>query len=336
MSARILVVGPNWVGDMVMAQSLFMTLTEKHPHCRLDVLAPAWTLPLLRHMPQVSAAIEIPLQRGELGLRARYRLGRKLRAHGYEQAYLLPNSLKSALIPFFAAIPQRIGYIGEQRWGLLTEPRRLHKERLPRTVQRFVALGLEADAAMPPDCPEPAMVVPDELLKAVTDRFLQGVRPARALGLCAGAEYGPAKQWPAEHYAAVANHQLDQGWAVWLFGSPRDREVCAGINQLTGNRCADFSGRTSLNEAIALLSLTRFVVTNDSGLMHVAAALNVPLAAVYGSSDPGFTPPLNAGARVLSLGLSCSPCFERVCPLGHTRCLYDLEPSRVLQQIPGA
>ncbi|MGH8474339.1 MAG: lipopolysaccharide heptosyltransferase II [Methylococcales bacterium] len=327
---RILVVGPNWVGDMVMAQSLLIVLKQRDPDCLIDVLAPAWTRPLLAHMPEVATAIEIPLRRGELGIRKRYRFARMLAHNAYDRAILLPNSLTSALIPFFAGIPVRSGYLGEQRWGLLTDIRRLDKVLLPQTVQRFVALGLDPDATLPPHCPEPRLLVEATEIAQVREKFALESDSAKVLGLCPGAEYGPAKRWPERHYAALARARIEQGWSVWLFGSAHDRQICARIDQASGARCRNFAGLTSLNEAIALLSVTDQVVTNDSGLMHIAAALGKNLIALYGSSDPNFTPPLTRKARMIRLKLPCSPCFKRECPLGHFRCMNDIDPQRVI------
>lgn len=344
---KILVVGPSWVGDMVMAQSLFIALKNTHPDCRIDVLAPSWTLSLLERMPEVSKAIAMPLPRGKLGLMERFKLGLSLRPEGYDQTILLPNSWKSAIPPLFANIPVRTGYIGECRWGLLNDARKLDKSLLTMTVQRFVALGLPKDAPMPPVCPKPALTISKDRQQAVIDKFkLTSLAAAPALGslaaytpkilaLCPGAEYGPAKRWPTEYYAEVARHKIDQGWQVWLFGSDKDKADAAQINQACFGACTDFTGRTSLAEAVDLMSLVNAVVTNDSGLMHVAAALDKKIIAVYGSSDPGFTPPLSDKAEVLSLNLDCAPCFKRECPLGHTRCLTGITPDRVLDAIDG-
>lgn len=330
---RILIVGPNWVGDMVMAQSLFITLKQLNPPCQIDVLAPAWTIPILTMMPEVSEAIEIPVRRGQLGLAARYGLGKQLREKQYDQAILLPNSLKSALIPFFAHIPRRTGFVGEQRWGLLNDVYQLDKDALPMTVQRFVALALDKKGSIGFDCPVPVLKIDRQVLEKIFAKFSLQNRPNKILGLCPGAEYGPAKCWPAEHYAAVAREKLKQGWDVWLFGSGNDQVITGKINLATRNGCKNLSGRTSLAEAVNLLSLCDSVVSNDSGLMHVAAALDRNLVAIYGSSDPGFTPPMNKHARILSLSLECSPCFKRQCPLGHTRCLQDLSPQQVLTEL---
>jgi heptosyltransferase II len=329
---KILVVGPSWVGDMVMAQSLFIALKNAHPDCQIDVLAPAWTLSLLERMPEVSKAIIMPLPRGKFGLIERIKLGLSLRPEGYDQAILLPNSWKSAIPTFFADIPARTGYIGECRWGLLNDARKLNKNLLRMTVQRFVALGLPVDAPLPPDCPKPAITISKDRQQAVIDKF-QLTHSIKILALCPGAEYGPAKRWPSEHYAEVARQKIDQGWQVWLFGSEKDKADAAQINKACFGLCTDFSGRTSLAEAVDLMSLANTVVSNDSGLMHVAAALNKKVIAVYGSSDPGFTPPLSDKARIISLNLDCSPCFKRECPLGHTQCLTGIAPEQVFEHI---
>ncbi|MGZ5008971.1 MAG: lipopolysaccharide heptosyltransferase II [Methylobacter sp.] len=329
---KILVVGPSWVGDMVMAQSLFIELKNIHPDCRIDVLAPSWTLSLLQRMPEVSEAISMPVPRGRFALMERIELGKSLRLKGYDQAILLPNSWKSAIPAFFANIPLRTGYIGECRWGLLNDARKLDKKQLTMTVQRFVALALPADAPMPPNCPKPALTISQDRQQAVIDKF-QLTHSTKILALCPGAEYGPAKRWPPEHYAEVARRKIADGWQVWLFGSEKDKDDAEQINQAVDGACTDFTGRTSLAEAVDLMSLADAVVSNDSGLMHVAAALDKKVIAVYGSSDPGFTPPLNDKARIITLQLDCSPCFKRECPLGHSQCLTGIEPEQVLEAI---
>jgi heptosyltransferase-2 len=330
---RILIVGPSWAGDMVMAQVLFKAIKRRHPSAVIVVLAPDWSRPLLQHMPEVSGIIDLPLGHGELGLGKRWRLGRSLSASNYDQAILLPNSLKSALIPFFAGIPQRTGWVGESRYGLLNDIRRLDKARLPMMVQRFAALAAPAGSDELPQIEPPSLQVESsEVDAALRDLALNG-QGGRLLALCPGAEFGPAKRWPASAYAELANHYLQLGWRVWLFGSAKDSHDCEAINRQTDGRCADLSGRTSLAQAVVLLSLADGVVSNDSGLMHVAAALQRPLVAVYGSTDPGFTPPLNSNSRIVRLGLDCSPCFKRECPLGHLDCLNRLQASQVIEAL---
>jgi heptosyltransferase-2 len=329
---KILVVGPSWVGDMVMAQSLFITLKEAEPQCRIDVLVPAWTFSLLERMPEVTRAIAMPLKHGQFGLMDRVKLGKQLRLEGYDQAIVLPNSWKSALAPFFADIPIRTGYVGECRWGLLNDARKLNKKSLTMTVQRFVALGLPKNALLPPVCPVPGLTIAEDRQQAVIDKF-KITSSLQIMALCPGAEYGPAKRWPAGYFAEIARHKIEQGWQVWLFGSDKDKEAAHAINREAANRCIDFTGRTTLVEAVDLMSLVNTVVSNDSGLMHLAAALDKKIIAIYGSSDPGFTPPLNQKAHIISLNLDCAPCFKRECPLGHTRCLVDITPEQVLRAL---
>lgn len=330
---RILVIGPSWVGDMVLAHSLFQVIKQQQPDAIIDVAAPAWTIPLLDRMPEVSGKIALPFKHGRLDLRERIRCGKLLRNAAYDQAILLTNSLKSAILPFAAGIPLRTGFLGELRYGLLNDIRPLDKQALPRTVDRFVALALKKNQPLPAPIPNPKLIADTAQAVSALARLGEKLPDVPVLGLCPGAEYGEAKRWPAEYYAEVANQALEKGWQVWLFGSEKDAPVTGSINQMTRNRCLDLGGKTRLGEAIDLMSLCQTVVSNDSGLMHVAAALDKKVIAIYGSSDPHHTPPMNPEAIVLWLGLDCSPCFKRVCPLGHLNCLKQLPPERVLQEI---
>lgn len=331
--AKILVLGPAWVGDMVLAHSLFKILKLEQPEAIIDVAAPAWTLPLLARMPEVHEAIALPFKHGQLALSARIRFGRSLKNRGYTQAILLTNSLKSAILPFAAGIPRRTGFLGEQRYGLLNDIRPLDKNQLPRTVDRFIALGLQRNQPLPEQVALPHLIANSDNALQTLQKLGLPKPQTNILGLCPGAEYGEAKRWPLEYFAEVANTALGLGWQVWLFGSEKDIPYTAQINQLAGGKCLDLGGKTNLGEAIDLLSLTSAVVSNDSGLMHVAAALDKPLVALYGSSDPHHTPPMNAQAHVLYLGLECSPCFKRECPLGHLNCLKQLKPQAVLEKL---
>ena len=323
---KILVLGPSWVGDMVLAQSLFKTLKQENPDCQIDVAAPAWTLPLLARMPEVSEAIALPFKHGQLAFWERVKFGRKLRQHAYHQAIILTNSYKSAILPFFANIPQRTSFLGEMRYGLINDIRKLDKKTLPRTVDRFASLGLEVGSVLPKKISNPNLVADKRNATATLKKLSLNKTKNKILGLCPGAEYGEAKRWPSEHYAEVANAALKNGWDVWLFGSDKDIPVTKAINQLTQDQCIDLGGKTKLGEAIDLMSLCDTVISNDSGLMHVAAALNKKLIAIYGSSDPHHTPPMSGKAIVEYLGLGCSPCFKRECPLGHLDCLKKIAP----------
>lgn len=332
MTKKILVVGPAWVGDMVMAQTLFILLKERES-CLIDVIAPSWSKPLLERMPQVRQAHTLPINHKELKLLQRIKIGKSLRNENYDQAILLPNSFKSALIPFFAKIPVRTGWLGEYRYGLLNDSRKLDKQLYPLMIQRFMALGLPKKKSLQKHQHiKPNLLLnPIEVNKTITKFNLNLDKPV--LALCPGAEFGPAKRWPDTHYATVAKEKLEQGWQVWLFGSLKDQDISALVNQVAQQQCVDLTGKTNLAEAIDLLSLASTVVSNDSGLMHIAAALNRKLVVVYGSSSPTFTPPLNEKKKILQLNLACSPCFERQCKFGHLHCLTQLEPKLVLRAI---
>ncbi|VVC74888.1 ADP-heptose--LPS heptosyltransferase 2 [Aquicella siphonis] len=330
MSYKILIIGPAWIGDMVMAQSLFKLIRQHHQDAEIDVLAPAWTFSLLKCMPEVAKAVEMPLTHGEVKLRTRYQLAKTLRASRYDQAIVLQNSFKSALVPWLAGIPRRTGWVGEFRYFLLNDARRLDKKRYPLMIEQYMALGLPAGAALPEAYPYPEFSVSPSSQSATLAKIKPVWRGRPVLALGAGAAFGPAKRWPETYFADVANQKLSEGWDVWLFGSQADRPITDKIMQLTQNRCENVSGRTELFETIDLLSLVSGVVTNDSGLMHMAAALKKPLVAVYGSTSPAFTPPLSAEAKILKLDLDCQPCFKRDCPLSHHRCMRDLKPALVL------
>ncbi|MFG6668118.1 lipopolysaccharide heptosyltransferase II [Halomonas sp. HNIBRBA4712] len=324
---RLLVVGPSWVGDMVMAQSLFITLKARHPQATLGVVAPAWSQPILERMPQVDEVLPLAVGHGEFGLKSRRALAAKLKGR-FDRAIVLPRSWKAALIPFLARIPERVGFLGEYRYGLLTEARKLDKGVLDQTVKRFVSLGVPDDAARQGDfaiAPPRLTVDHDNLVNLRLEHELSS-RPA--VGMMPGAEYGPAKQWPPAYFHGLARRLVDDGYEVRIFGGPKDQPVGEQIRGELAH-VHNLCGQTALADAVDLLADCRQVITNDSGLMHVAAAVGVPIHALYGSSSPRYTPPLSDSATVHYLGLSCSPCFKRVCPLGHTNCLNQLTDESV-------
>lgn len=326
---KILVFSPAWVGDIVMSQVLLRLLKQQYPHCTIDIMTQQWAEPLLQRMPEVHQIHTMTFKHGELALHERWRLGVKLRREKYTHAIVLQNSWKSALPAFAARIPLRTSWLGEWRFGLLNDIRHLDKQKLPLMIQRFAMLGLPAKKELPEILPPPLLQINAELRAQTLSKFnLMADKPI--LALCPGAEYGSAKRWPVEHYAEIAKQKIAAGWNVWLFGGPKDQVLAAEIQCALNDAAVDLTGKTTLGEAVDLLSLARIVVSNDSGLMHVAAALHRPLIAIYGSSSPGFTPPLNEQAKILSLKLSCSPCFKRECPLQHLNCLKNLLPQQVL------
>ncbi len=326
---KALIVAPSWIGDTIMAQPLFARLQARHAELQLDAIAPSWVAPVLRRMPNISAVLDNPFGHGQLDLAGRWRLGRTLARSGYDAAYVLPNSLKSALLPAMAGIPRRIGFTGEARYGLINVRHTLDKAALPLMVERFAQLAED------PGSPLSRPVAHPVLRSTVADQEktlaeLGMPRPAKLVAFCPGAEYGPAKRWPARHFAELARLLAADGYALWLFGSAKDHAIAEEIANAAPGLSRNLCGTTRLDQAIDLLALADLVVCNDSGLMHVAAALGRPLVALYGSSSPGFTPPLSTQATILSRQLDCSPCFKRDCPLGHLDCLTELSPDFVL------
>lgn len=331
MTNKYLIVGPAWIGDMVMSQTLYKLIKNSTPEAVIDVLAPKHTAPLIDRMPEVRQFIPLPIGHGEFNLSKRFSIAKQIKMTNYDNAIVLPNSWKSAIIPFLARIPKRTGWLGEMRWGVLNDARKLNKEQYPLMIQRFAKLYANSKQDLPKQLLWPAFEVNNKQRQATLAKFrIVSQEQRRILALCPGAEYGPAKRWPATHYAAVANKKLDEGWQVWIMGSSKEKPIAKQIQGLTQSRCHDFSGETQLDEAIDLLSIATAVVTNDSGLMHIAAALKIPLIVIYGSTDPRFTPPLSKTVKIEQLNLSCSPCFKRECPLGHLNCLNQLKPDKIL------
>lgn len=336
---KILVIGPSWVGDMVMSQSLYKALKQKHPQASIDVLAPAWCEPILARMPEVHRSIEMPIGHGNFDLKGRWKIGRELKSEAYTHAFVLPNSAKSALIPLFAGIPNRIGWKGEMRYGLLTDLRP-NKRLFQYYVERFVALASEKSAMKQEvqleSCPRPALVV-DTQAQANTFNKFNLTSDRTVVGMCPGAEFGPAKRWPDKHYAQVAQHVIDNGQQVWLFGSAKDREVTEKIRSALTEEaqacCHNLAGSTSLIEAVDLLAACDTVVCNDSGLMHISAAVGAKVVAIYGSSSPDYTPPLTEKLTMVHTDIECRPCFKRECPLGHMNCLNQLGSDQVIKHL---
>lgn len=339
---KIFVVGPSWVGDMMMSQSLYRTLKALHPAATIDVMAPAWCRPLLEKMPEVDNAIPMPLGHGALAIGERRRLGKQLKENGYTHAYVLPNSLKSALVPFFADIPKRTGWRGEMRYGLLNDLRPLDKDAFPLMVERYVALAYDKQKVQKAtDLPQPLLwpklsVTENDIATTLNQFSLSTQRPA--IGFCPGAEFGPAKRWPHYHYAALAQKLItEQGYQIFLFGSQKDKEAGEEIKQTltpeAREACFNLAGETSLEQAVNLIASCKAVVSNDSGLMHVAAALERPLVALYGPSSPDFTPPLSHKARVIRLITGYHKVRKGDAEQGYHQSLIDIQPEKVFAEL---
>jgi heptosyltransferase-2 len=314
---------------MVMAQSLLRLLKDREPDTALDVLAPAWSLPIVARMPEVRRGIASETAHGEVGFAKRRRIAAGLRGD-YDSAIIMPRSFKAALIPWLARVPRRTGYRGESRFFLINDVRPFDPVVLDQTVKRFVALGLDAGEALPGDLPLPSLQVQGANRERVLRTLGLAVdRPVVAM--MPGAEYGPAKCWPLDYFGELARRLDDAGYAVWILGSDKDRP--AGDTIAAAGKALNLCGRTSLEDVIDLLSVCERAVSNDSGLMHIAAAVGTHVHGIFGSSSPKFTPPLTKSRDIHEIELDCRPCFERECPLGHMKCLRDLNPEAIFDKI---
>ena len=334
----ILIIAPNWIGDAVSTQPLLANLKALYPNSKIDVLASRWVAPIYRACPQVYEVIEAKFEHKKLQWNLRKQLAKEIEARNYQACFVLPNSFKSALIPWLANIPFRIGYRGELRFGLinlaLDNPRKINR---PPMVEHYLALSelLKDDSSLPFGKLTPRLDVSSSAKQSVEKKLQDAnIHSESIYVICPGAEYGPSKRWPSEHFAVLAQNLIAQNSnnQIILLGSKSDhalaQEITAQAKQV-GN-IHNWCGNTSLDEAIALIGMSKAVVSNDSGLMHVAAALQIPQVAIFGSSDPAHTPPLSDKAQVIWLNMPCSPCHKRICPLGHLRCLKDILPEQVL------
>lgn len=331
---KILVIGPAWVGDMVMVQSLFIALKRQDPSCIIDVVAPAWSAPVLARMTEIRSVVEVNLQHGKLQFAERYRVGKSLRGE-YDRAIIIPRTFKSALIPYFAKIPTRTAYRGEMRYGLVNDMRELDAEVTYKAVEKYLQLTADASQLVQPQNDKQEIHYP-KLMVDEGKRHQSALRlgideSAASIAFMPGAEFGPSKQWPGEYFGELATRFKQQGYNVYVFGSPKDKVIGEEIAQASNGDAINLCGQTNLEEAVDLLSLVKVAITNDSGLMHIAAAVGRPVVAIYGSITPKYTPPLTDKKEIQYLGLECSPCWKKQCPFGHYNCLKGIEVDRVFE-----
>lgn len=336
---KIVVVAPSWIGDAIVAQPLIRVLKQRHPETVVDVVANRIVAPVYTRMAEVDGIFDSPLKHGQLNWSGICQTADLLSKRHYDEAIVLPNSFKSALITWRAKIPVRRGFLGEARFFLLNEIVSRDPKRRLRLVDRYLML---ADSKSSPIAANDAFSPPNLASSPETQgRLLARFGLAdnnRFIAFCPGAEYGPAKRWPVEHYGILAHLLVEQGYLVCLVGSEKDREIGQAIVAASGvkpENCKNLCGETTLDEAIDLLAAAAFAVTNDSGLMHVAASVGTPLVAIYGSTDPNYTPPLSESAIVVQNPQPCSPCFKRTCRYDHYRCLKSITPETVFQNITG-
>ena len=326
-------IGPSWVGDLVIAQGLLMAIKNQWPNSQIDVMAPEWNLPLLNLMPEVNNSILLPFNHRQLALNQRFKLGKKLRTKNYEQAFIIPNSLKSALVPWFANIPVRTGWLGEHRFGLINDWRILDKKRYVSIAQRYQALAYPKNSSLNSIFFIPKLKL-DMQYKACVKSIYNIDNTKPWIAICPGSEYGTGKRWPSAHFAQLAKLLIEAGFKVMLLGSPNDASACLEIYHLCQEVNLNLCGKSTLLEAIYLLDMCNAVVSNDSGLMHLAASLNKSLVSIYGPTASNFAPPLSVKAEVIeNKELSCRPCKKRQCPFLHHWCMQSIKPKDVFKTL---
>ena len=333
---NILIIGPSWVGDSVMAQSLYIELKKEDPSCTIDVLSPPWTASIMDRMPQVARNISSPFLHGDIKLISRNRFAKSLMKFNYDRSIILTNSFKSALVPYFAKIPIRTGWLGEFRYGLLNDIRKLDPTKKHLMVEKFVSLSMQDNNSSLENLDFPSLTIDllnqkNVLTKLSIDSSL------RSLAICPGAEFGPAKKWPPEYYAEVARTYIDRGCNILCLGSPNDQETGEKIESFHDlnreNKFYNLIGKTSLNDAIDILGFCDRVVTNDSGLMHIAAAVGTPLVALYGPSSPAYTPPLTYNKKILRKMEGYEKKREGDLDRGYHQSLLAIRPTEVINAL---
>lgn len=326
-------IGPAWVGDMVMAQALYKALLHHSNSAEIHVVAPAWSRPLIDRMPEITKVHHLDVKHGEFALSKRYQLGKALRQESFSQALILPRSFKSALVPMFARIPKRVGELGEFRHGLINSVISSNKSKEIPTVSNYLRYaGVNADINQVKSDYAPALMVDSDNQVRVIKAF--AISQASPLIACmVGAEYGPSKQWPTHHFVSLIDQLTAQGLEVCILGSQKDAVIGDEIEKSCRHSVNNLCGKTSLLDVIDILASCSVAVSNDSGLMHIAAAVDVPVISMYGATTPAYTPPLHTKAKAFYMRLECSPCWKRTCQYQHYRCLNDILPEQVSKAV---
>ena len=334
-----LIIAPAWIGDMVMSQSLYRYLKQLHPQCKIDLVCNTACAQLTPFMPEINRTHILDIPHGTFGFKLRKTLGKSLKSCQYTHAIILPNSWKSALVPFFANIKIRIGFLGEFRHFLLTHSHKLNKQRYPLMIERFCALAHLKTNQLPPHTQDIPLPYPFFQFNFQTKVAAEpSLSTNQYILICPGAEYGPAKRWPSQYYREIAKKLLLHGYDIKILGAQKEYDIAQaitdGLESSPKTKFDNLAGKTNLSEVIQLMNHAACIVSNDSGLMHIANALNKPVVIIYGSSSTQFTPPLNARAIALfRTDLACRPCFKRTCQFSHYDCLSGIKPETVLKKI---
>lgn len=324
-SENILIIGPAWIGDMIMSQALYKLLKQQDPDVQIDVMGPGWSLPIVARMPEVRQGLELPMGHGQFSLRSRWRLGRSFRGK-YDRVIVLPRTFKTAFIAWATGAKHRVGFKGELRSWMLTFS---FKRPDVSTAERYLSL---ANGRVPASIPVPLLVTDPAAGQALL-QDLSASKNKSYIAVAPGAEFGTAKRWPVRHYAALVDLLAAKGIGVVVLGSAADSEVGEELAALAKSPVLNACGKTTLANVVDLISACAGVVANDSGLMHMSAAIGLPLVAVYGSTSPKLAFPLSEKSAIEILDLECMPCAARHCPLEHHNCMEQLPPQQIFDRL---
>ena len=324
---KFLIIAPSWIGDLMISQSLLKYLKKEYPDCQIDMVVKPELITLAKMMPELKNIYSLDIRHKELGLMKRYTLAKKIKKNLYSASIILPNSFKSAIIPWLANIPLRIGYNRELRSLLLNKKYSLikHKDSM---VNRYLKLAEGSYS----DNIRPLLLINSDSSESISRKYLIN-NSKKNIVLCPEAEYGPAKRWPANKWMQLANFYKEKNYNVYFLGKNRSLET-KYQSVLKKDSIISLLGKTSLEEAAYILSIVDLVITNDSGLMHITASVNTNLISIFGSSSPFYTPPLmkDQFGEVIYKALTCSPCFKRECPLQHLNCLNNISSEEIFDK----
>lgn len=323
---KLLIIPQNWLGDIVMSQTLLKKIKSNNPKTSIDILVNSSLKNLVERMPEINKVIILDCSHRELGLFKRLRLAKEIKKSSYDQSIVLSRSLKSSLIPYFAKIPIRTGELGELRYLLINDLKEFSKESRRKTASRYISMYSDNNEELSENY-YPSLDSNSENIKNLSEKY-DLKKDKKVIIFAPGAAFGPSKMWPVNKFRELGK-KLNNDFKILILGSNNEKSI--GNDIVTNKNMVNLCGKTSIADAVDLMHISKFCVSNDSGLMHLAAATNTKSISIYGSTSPDFTPPLTKNKDIHYKGMSCSPCFEKKCKYGHYNCLVDIHSDDVFK-----
>ena len=323
---KLLIIPQNWLGDIVMSQTLLKKIKSNNPKTSIDILVNSSLKNLVERMPEINKVIILDCSHRELGLFKRLRLAKEIKKSSYDRSIVLSRSLKSSLIPYFAKIPIRTGELGELRYLLINDLKEFSKESRRKTASRYISMYSDNNEKLSENY-YPSLDSNSENIKNLSEKY-DLKKDKKVIIFAPGAAFGPSKMWPVNKFRELGK-KLNNDFKILILGSNNEKSI--GNDIVTNKNMVNLCGKTSIADAVDLMHISKFCVSNDSGLMHLAAATNTKSISIYGSTSPDFTPPLTKNKDIHYKGMSCSPCFEKKCKYGHYNCLVDIHSDDVFK-----